>query len=55
MVRVGSEQHLISDGPQGMMGRTPSEPSFMPLPGSPSHRSFSPTTANLPRYVRTAI
>jgi hypothetical protein len=49
MVRVGSEQHIISEGPHGHMGRTPSEPSFMQLPASPSHRSFSPTAANLPR------
>ncbi|BDA42678.1 probable AP2-like ethylene-responsive transcription factor PLT2 at N-terminal half [Coccomyxa sp. Obi] len=42
MVRVGSEQHLISDHPQQHMGRTPSDASYPGLTGSPSHRPYSP-------------
>ena len=50
MVRVGSEQHLISDHPQQHMGRTPSDASFPALTGSPSHRPYSPA-GGMPRSL----
>ncbi len=50
MVRVGSEQHLISDHPQQHMGRTPSDASYPALTGSPSHRPYSPG-GGMPRSV----
>lgn len=56
MVRVGSEQHLISDNPQQqLMSRVPSEPSYPGIPGSPSHRPYSPSAANMPRCALTNL
>lgn len=49
MVRVGSEQHLISDQPQQHMGRNPSDTPYPGQSGSPSHRPYSPSPGSMPR------
>lgn len=54
MVRVGSEQHLISDQPQQHMGRTPSDASYPALTGSPSHRPYSPG-GGMPRSLPLSL
>ncbi|KAK9909362.1 hypothetical protein WJX75_001049 [Coccomyxa subellipsoidea] len=48
MVRVGSEQHLISDHPQQHMGRAPSDTPYPGQSGSPSHRPYSPSPGSMP-------
>ena len=52
MVRVGSEQHLISDHPQQQhLGRTPSDTSYPGQSGSPSHRPYSPSPGSMLRWA----